>query len=80
MNICNDEYKLGGIHLFHEKFFYNKNLPTNEELFYKKLIVYNEHNVYIEDVNEFSKYNIPIINHSLDKQLLVKNFYKNIIW
>jgi len=79
VNICNDQYKLGGIHLFHEKFFYNKNLPTNEELFYKKLIVYNEHNVYIEDVNEFSNYNIPISNHLLNKQLLVKIFYKNIV-
>lgn len=81
INICNIENKLGGIHLFHEKIFYNKKLPTNEELFYKKLIVYIEHGVYIEDVKDFSSYNIPIIDKSINKQELIKTMYKkNNIW
>lgn len=81
VNICNIENKLGGIHLFHEKFFYNKNLPTNEKLFYKKLFIYNEYNIYIEDLNDFSKYDIPIIDNTNYKQKLVKDFYiKNNIW
>lgn len=81
INICNNENKLGGIHLFHEKFFYNKNLPTNEILFYKKLIVYIEHDVYIENVKDFSNYNISIIDQSINKQELIKKFYKkNNIW
>jgi len=81
VNICNNEKKIGGIHLFHKKFFYNKNLPTNEILFYKKLILYIEYDVYIEDANDFANYNIPTIYQSINKQELIKKFYKkNNIW
>jgi len=81
VNICNIKNKVGGIHLFHEKFFYDKNLPTNETLFYKKLITYIENDIYIENIDDFSNYDIPIIDESINKRELIEKFYKkNNIW
>lgn len=81
VNIWNIKNKLGGIHLFHKKIFYNRNLPTNEELFYKKLITYIENDIYIEDIDDFSNYDIPVIDESINKRELIEKFYKkNNIW
>jgi hypothetical protein len=76
LNVFNEEHHLGGIHLYHEKFFYNKGYKTNEELFYRKLFIYNTYNVYIDNINEFNNYTIKPINNALEKRALVESFYK----
>jgi len=56
VNIFNDIYNLGGIHLYHNSCFNNVNIESNNKLFEKKRDYYNLNNIYIDFIDNMDKF------------------------